>query len=112
MSVKLFARSTAAAAGLHRSRGALYLCGHGRSGRLGYGGNADEHVPRLVQIMPYQSDMLTLPGLKRGRFDYQKRQVVAMYDCTADSQDELSLREGDLVSVIAEGEAGWFDGGR
>jgi len=56
--------------------------------------------------------MLTLPGLKRGRFDYQKRQVVAMYDCTADSQDELSLREGDLVSVIAEGEAGWFDGGR
>jgi len=55
------------------------------------------------QVRPYPA-----PGSKEGRFDYQKRQFVAMYDCPADSQDELSLREGDLVSVIAEGEAGWF----
>ena len=55
------------------------------------------------QVMPYPA-----PDSGEGRFDYQKKQFVALYDCPADSPDELTLQEGDVVSVIAEGEAGWF----
>lgn len=47
------------------------------------------------------------PASGEGRFDYQKNLFVALYDCPADSSDELSFRAGDILTVIAEGEKGW-----
>jgi len=36
------------------------------------------------------------------------RQCVALYDCDADNDDELSFREGEVINVISEEEEEWW----
>lgn len=36
--------------------------------------------------------------------------VVAIYDYTADKEDELSFQEGAIIYVIKKNEDGWFEG--
>jgi len=38
----------------------------------------------------------------------RKRQCVALYDCDADNDDELSFREGELINIISEDEEEWW----
>ena len=38
----------------------------------------------------------------------RKRQCVALYDCKADNDDELSFREGEVINVISEDEEEWW----
>jgi len=38
----------------------------------------------------------------------RKRQCVALYDCEADNDDELSFREGEVINVISEDEEEWW----
>jgi len=33
---------------------------------------------------------------------------VALYDCDADNDDELSFREGELINIISEDEEEWW----
>ncbi|CAJ1078553.1 abl interactor 2 isoform X4 [Xyrichtys novacula] len=40
---------------------------------------------------------------------YQEK-VVAIYDYTADKEDELSFQEGAIIYVIKKNEDGWFEG--
>uniref|UniRef100_A0A3Q3X6U5 SH3 domain-containing protein n=1 Tax=Mola mola TaxID=94237 RepID=A0A3Q3X6U5_MOLML len=36
--------------------------------------------------------------------------VVAIYDYTADKEDELSFQEGAIIYVMKKNEDGWFEG--
>lgn len=36
--------------------------------------------------------------------------VVAIYDYTADKEDELSFQEGAIIYVIKKNEDGWYEG--
>lgn len=36
--------------------------------------------------------------------------VVAIYDYTADKEDELSFQEGAIIYVVKKNEDGWFEG--
>ncbi|CAB1418503.1 unnamed protein product [Pleuronectes platessa] len=36
--------------------------------------------------------------------------VVAIYDYTADKEDELSFQEGGIIYVVKKNEDGWFEG--
>lgn len=36
--------------------------------------------------------------------------VVAVYDYTADKEDELSFQEGAIIYVVKKNEDGWFEG--
>ena len=38
----------------------------------------------------------------------KKRQCVALYDCMADNDDELSFREGEVINIISEDEEEWW----
>jgi len=38
----------------------------------------------------------------------RKRQCVALYDCEADNDDELSFREGEVINIISEDEEEWW----
>jgi len=38
----------------------------------------------------------------------QRRQCIALYDCEADNDDELSFREGELINIISEDEEEWW----
>jgi len=33
---------------------------------------------------------------------------VALYDCEADNDDELSFREGEIINIISEDEEEWW----
>ena len=36
--------------------------------------------------------------------------VVVIYDYTADNEDELSLKEDQIVYVVKKNDDGWFEG--
>lgn len=36
--------------------------------------------------------------------------VVAIYDYSADKEDELSFQEGAIIYVVKKNEDGWFEG--
>ena len=36
------------------------------------------------------------------------RKVVALYDCSADSEDELSFKKGDILQVVKEIDSDWL----
>jgi len=38
----------------------------------------------------------------------RRRQCIALYDCDADNDDELSFREGELINIISEDEEEWW----
>lgn len=38
----------------------------------------------------------------------RRRQCVALYDCVADNDDELSFREGEVINIISEDEEEWW----
>jgi len=38
----------------------------------------------------------------------RKRQCVALYDCVADNDDELSFSEGEVINIISEDEEEWW----
>ena len=37
-----------------------------------------------------------------------RRQCVALYDCEADNDDELSFHEGEVINIISEDEEDWW----
>uniref|UniRef100_A0AAV2JVE0 SH3 domain-containing protein n=1 Tax=Knipowitschia caucasica TaxID=637954 RepID=A0AAV2JVE0_KNICA len=51
-----------------------------------------------------------LPRLFAGDFESAKTEVVAIYDYSADKEDELSFQEGAIIYVVKKNEDGWYEG--
>ena len=67
-----------------------------------------EFAAAFAQFAKPKHSPFPAPGSPEKRFDYQRSKYVAMFDCQADSADELSMKEGDVVEVVGEGDAGWL----
>jgi len=59
-------------------------------------------------VVDWQTSVSVTSSLNAASAAVRKRQCVALYDCEADNDDELSFREGELINIISEDEEDWW----
>ena len=64
----------------------------------------------LLPFLPSSSSLLSLPSPRPPFFQYSGPHCVAVYDFTADGPDELNLRVGDSIELIATVGSDWLRG--
>jgi len=62
----------------------------------------------LQLVVDWQTSVSVTSSLNATSAAVRKRQCVALYDCEADNDDELSFCEGELINIISEDEEDWW----
>jgi SH3 domain len=66
------------------------------------------YCPVLSPLQPASVVQSSISGNIPSPDGSGRRQCIALYDCKADNEDELSFRSGEIINIISQEEDEWW----